>query len=44
MVDLPSLSDVYHLFVDGFIVGGLLSAFPFLVGFAVRFLYRTFLK
>lgn len=40
MMEVLDLSLVYSLFLDGMVIGGLLSAIPFVLGYAINFLVR----
>lgn len=36
MLSNTDLSDIYKLFIDGMIIGGLLSAIPFMISYAIN--------
>lgn len=36
MLTLDNLSDIYALFLNGMMVGALLSGLPFLIGYAIN--------
>lgn len=40
MMNIDNLTELYKLFSEGLALGGLLSAIPFMLGFAINALYK----
>lgn len=40
MLQLENLSDIYALFLDGMMIGALLSGLPFIIGYAINALIK----
>lgn len=40
MLTINDLSDIYSLFINGMMVGSLLSGLPFIIGYAVNAIIR----
>ena len=36
MLTVNDLSDIYKLFIDGMMIGALLSGLPFIIGYAIN--------
>lgn len=41
MLSINDLSDIYKLFINGMMVGGLLSGLPFIIGYMINALIRV---
>lgn len=44
MISENDLVEIVRLFLGGFAVGGLLTAFPFMIGYIIDWLYRLVRK
>lgn len=40
MLTINDLSDIYSLFIEGFVIGGILSAIPFIISYAINGIIR----
>lgn len=40
MLSIDNLADIYKLFINGMMVGGLLSGIPFIIGYAINAVIR----
>lgn len=39
MITIENLSDIYSLFISGILIGGILSAIPFILGYTINYIY-----
>lgn len=39
MITIEDLQDIYSLFIDGMLIGGILSTIPFILGYTINFIY-----
>lgn len=39
MITIDDLQEIYSLFIDGMLIGGILSAIPFILGYTINFIY-----